>query len=428
MNGNIHERPEIINIARNVKMDNQVTQQGFQHRSKIQKLALAFGVYFLFNALIFSYTFFYFYWLIPNSIKMEVNLEKVFTFTYNRSYNIFITHLIGIFPAIFISLLLVVQWIIVRITNYLVRNESRKICIRNAVENTISTLIILAVLNFLDMNRFWKLTICGIYTLVFIKICFSGSSISQKLIRVLMLLIYININILEDDPHTKSISLMEYLASNNNVDAGNYKSFLSKYNFKTYNVTVFASEFFAAASSVRIGSYSMIAICDNLFNPLHFDMFRAVFLHELGHCNLHHSHILFACMALFAISILGYLVTFLRKSENNTVKKYAECMRFVFTVAIFLEIPLNSFSQLLEFQADDFASKLEPQLVKNLIFSLLAHEKLPDAVFLNEHIVNLTVKSDTFIYPTFHPFYTHPSVFERMKRLSSMDEQVVSFS
>lgn len=131
------------------------------------------------------------------------------------------------------------------------------------------------------------------------------------------------------------------------------------------------------------------------------DMFKGVFLHELGHILRFHSfikHIVLKFAFLIVVVMCGK-----RSFKNGNFKRIVHGLVIISVVCELNKIAMNALNHIFEYQADNYIKYKSPEFINATMYKLI--KCMPED---DERIL---------FYPRFSIFSTHPSLFHRIQNL-----------
>jgi len=369
---------------------------------------LAFYLAILFAVLL--YDLLYFYLVAPSQLSLTVNTDRPHTFLYTKSIpllTIYLPPLLEVAKIIFVSS---VQWLSIKAVSNTVRYSP----LRKALVATIYYAMCL-----LSMYLMWGYAKVH-YSLEFLPVLIEAllpigpDLTSADLIRSA-----------DTSPIKGSVSfalrikeiiqagvpLTKYLLDTGKAPE-NYLNLFKKLNFDINNAYVFGSNAFGYAIIAKYPTHSKVFICENLLREENFNIFNAVFHHEMGHHVLGHGDSMFYTRMAFAGGLMLFLLVRIFCGPKLTLRRVLNLL-FAALIAVYLfRMGCNLHSQSLEYEADRFACEKAPEATKHLIFALLQDLKT------DRWVVEHTISPHNFVYPPFHPLYTHPSKLNRILELN----------
>lgn len=286
--------------------------------------------------------------------------------------------------------------------------------IRDSVEFILQLWISCLILLFLKNNRYVILSMALFGMLGFFRLVLIESFTTKKILLLAIILYACFSSLIDGATNTEARPLLYYF-NDNKISPEEYLNFLIEYGFDIEQVQVNSSNENGAAS-LPIGKFSQIFFGSRFFKPKYLNIFKAIALHELGHCRYTQTFIIWAQKILTEIPLTVFMVRFFRTKGPITFNRFVNFIIALFFISKLLELVLNSFYQLLEYDADRFSYTIRPDLSDHLMVGLLL-DKI-DISLDNKTIPNnFVIQARLHNYFPFNPFYEHPSRLARFERI-----------
>lgn len=364
--------------------------------SKFSLSLFAASVFILF--LVFLYDLLYFYFKIPDSIHIRLNIGILHSFFYIKQFpdlSPYFPFLYQLLNILFIALL---QWIVINCISRIISNYRLKHIIVSTLYYSFTVFSIYQLWFYTRMHYSSDVTLFNVTPF--------SPSIFTPPAPLQSLLLSRTQQIIDS-----SVPFLNYLADRN-ISSAPYLSLFNTFNFNINNAYVLNSNSFAYAMIIKYPTHSNIFICDNLLHNSHFDFFRAVFYHEMGHYTLNHGSSIIIGKLVFLLAVIILLIYNVPIRNRADIRRLVNILCAVFISVFFFRMICNLHTQVFEYEADRFACKTAPDVVTSLAFALLQ-----DLKFIG-NAVNHRISPSYFIYPDMHPLYTHPSKMNRILELN----------